>query len=95
MAQAYKNKTMKKYTFTALVLMLAFTALAQESKSEKFKARDRKIIVFTTAENTDLRLKQTDNFEFKSSKQPLETEASVFVNPENFSKFYGYWRCNY
>lgn len=81
---------MKKHTFTALVLMLSFTALSQESKIEGFKTNDRKITVFTTAENKDLRLSQTDNLAFESSGQPLETEASVFVNPEKtFQSFMG------
>ena len=81
---------MKKYTITTLVLMFALTSFAQQSKTENFKAQGKKITVFTTAENTDLRLKQTDNLEFKSSKQPLETEASVFVNPNNtFQTFMG------
>lgn len=70
--------------------MFAFTSFAQKSKTEKFLAQGKKITVFTTAENTDLRLKQTDNLEFKASKQPLETEASVFVNPNaTFQTFMG------
>jgi glucosylceramidase len=81
---------MKKYTSTVLLLMFTLTSFAQKSKTEKFIAQGKKITVFTTAENTDLRLKQTDNLEFKSSKQPLETEASVFVNPNNtFQTFMG------
>lgn len=80
---------MKKYTINILVLMLSITAFGQQNKKE-FSAKGRKITVYTTAENTDLRLKQTNNLEFKTSKQPLETEVSVFVNPNNtFQSFMG------
>ncbi len=69
--------------------MLSITAFGQQDK-KGFSAEGRKITVYTTAENTDSRLKQTDNLEFKTSKQPLETEVSVFVNPNNtFQSFMG------
>lgn len=37
--------------------------------------------VYTTAENTKLRLSKTDDLSFSASKQPLETEICVFVEP--------------
>ena len=46
--------------------------------------------VFTTAQNTDLRLTLTHSGIFDQSTQPLETEIAVFVNPEkSFQKFLG------
>lgn len=80
---------MKKHTLNVLLLMLSLTAFGQQ-KNNKFVTEGKEITVYTTAENTDSRLKQTDKLKFKSSKQPLETEASVFVNPEKtFQTFMG------
>ena len=46
--------------------------------------------IYTTAENTDLKLSLTDELTFKSATQPLETEIAVFVNPnKSFQKFLG------
>jgi len=80
---------MKKHTLNVLLLMLSLTAFGQQ-KNNKFVTEGKEITVYTTAENTDSRLKQTDKLKFRSSKQPLETEASVFVNPEKtFQTFMG------
>lgn len=91
MSLRHKNLyRMKKYTVTSLALLFACTAFAQQSKTNKYSAKGKKITVFTTAENTESRLKETDILEFQSSKQPLETEASVFVNPDKtFQTFMG------
>ena len=49
------------------------------SESPTFAATEAK--VFTTAENTKLRLSATDNVAFKPMGQPLETQICVFVDP--------------
>jgi glucosylceramidase len=41
-----------------------------------------KVMVYTTASNSDKRLTITDNLEFTKTPQPLESEVSVFVNPQ-------------
>ena len=38
--------------------------------------------IYTTAKDTNLRLQKTAELEFKKGKQPLETELSIFINPE-------------
>ena len=38
--------------------------------------------IYTTAKDTDLRLQRTADLNFKEGKQPLETELSIFINPE-------------
>lgn len=46
--------------------------------------------VYTTAENTALRLSETGSFSFEESEQPLENEISVFVNTKKeFQTFMG------
>lgn len=83
---------MKRIT-TAVLLIFNFFAFSQQNnKTEKptFSTKDKTITVFTTAENTNLRLTQTDKLNFSSSKQPLETEICVFVEPtKTFQNFLG------
>ncbi len=72
--------------FTALLLALAtltLTMVGQTRQSVKrFSTMDRTVVVYTTAENTDLRIAQTAKLEFVEKRQPSEGEISVFVNPE-------------
>src|SRR5437868_9813630 len=46
-----------------------------------FSAEGRKVVVYTTAENTDHRISATDTLTFKHHGQPLETQVCVFVDP--------------
>jgi glucosylceramidase len=70
---------------SALVLaksQLATAASIQPSiATESFSVEGKKVSVYTTADNTDLRLSSTDTLEFKQMGQPLETQTCVFVNP--------------
>ncbi|MBJ2175274.1 glycoside hydrolase family 30 protein [Aureibaculum sp. A20] len=63
----------------------------QESiNTKKFSTKDKTIVVYTTADNTNLRLTKTDSLTFQHAEQPLETEISVFVNPnKTFQTFIG------
>jgi len=50
----------------------------------------KKITVYTTASQSDLRLTQNAQLTFKEFKQPLETQPCVFVDPANtFQSFIG------
>jgi glucosylceramidase len=61
-----------------------------ESISNPYSAKDKKLEVYTTASETDLRLSKTENLSFASAGQPLENEVSIFVNPnKTFQKFLG------
>ena len=83
---------MKRITTIALlaVTFLAFAQQKNKTKQRSFSTKDKTITVYTTAENTKLRLTQTDKLSFSSSKQPLETEISVFVEPtKTFQNFMG------
>ncbi len=60
------------------------------SVSNPYSAKERKLEVYTTASETDLRLTKTENLSFTTARQPLENEVSIFVNPNNtFQKFLG------
>ncbi len=56
-----------------------------------FSAEGKRASVFTTANNTDLRLaKSTNDLFFTDAVQPFESEISVFVNPnKTFQQFIG------
>ena len=73
-----------------LLVVIFFTALNAQDKEEQFTVKDKKVTVYTTAENTDLRLTKTAESSFAPADQPLESEVSVFVNPnKTFQTFMG------
>jgi O-glycosyl hydrolase len=85
---------MKKNNILIFCILFSLTAFAQQQKKAKnqkeFSTNGKNITVYTTAENTELRLSQTDKLVFGASKQPLEMEISVFVEPrKTFQHFMG------
>ena len=55
-----------------------------------FSGKGKQIAVYTTASNSDLRLTKTENVQFTEATQPLESEISIFVNPnKTFQKLLG------
>jgi glucosylceramidase len=83
---------MQKIT-TTLLLMVSIFAFSQQKntdQSKTFSTKNKKITVYTSADSTKLRLTQTDVLSFAPTKQPLEIEVSVFVEPtKTFQKFFG------
>src|SRR5665647_2334389 len=60
------------------------------SLGKDYNTEGRKIIVYTTADNTNLRLTPTDTLQFKNFGQPLETQVCVFADPDKtFQTFLG------
>lgn len=82
---------MKKNSFKILCLLFTLTVFSQQQISEQeFSTKGKKMAVYTTAENTKLRLSATDNFVFTAASQPLETDVSIFVEPsKKFQTFIG------
>ena len=83
---------MKKITTVALLAMtfLSFSQQRNKTRQVVFSTKNKVVTVYTTAENTKLRLTQTDKLVFSDAKQPLETEISVFVEPKKtFQNFMG------
>ncbi len=81
-----------------LVPMLSYIALTgtlhaesiASAKAEQAVFVAKEATVYTTAKDTNLRLKKTNTFTFKAAGQPPETEISIFVNPNiRFQKFWG------
>lgn len=82
----------------SLVLLTCNTSTLEVAKQPQptptprmaFDAAGKTATVYTTAENTDLRLTQTSQQPFQPAAQPLETEVAVFVNPnKTFQNFMG------
>ncbi|MFP9098726.1 glycoside hydrolase family 30 protein [Flavobacterium sp. RHBU_24] len=73
---------MKKNTFMASLLLMSGIILAQNGQTKSYKAAGKNVTVYTTAENTEFRLTKSGTAAFGDSKQPLETEVSVFISPD-------------
>ncbi|MBE0538969.1 MAG: glycoside hydrolase family 30 protein [Ignavibacterium sp.] len=76
---------MKKYFLLPIVFLflIGCSSSKQVNSLLPFSVPEGKhVVVYTTANNTELRLSSTDNLIFKKTPQPLESEISVFVNPE-------------
>ncbi|TRX53052.1 glycosyl hydrolase [Fulvivirga sp. M361] len=79
-----------------LIITISFFQCTNENETPppstevSFSAREKELTIFTTANQTDLRLQNTGNLEFKPARQPLESEVSIFVNPnKTFQEFIG------
>jgi glucosylceramidase len=84
---------MKKYLIT-LTLALSIFGCKQEKGIHKmdkeFRVNGKEVAVYTTAEKSDLRLAPTGTKSFQPADQPVETEISIFVNPNRtFQTFWG------
>lgn len=60
------------------------SALAQQASApaaKPYSAAGRQVQVYTTADNSPLRLTATDKLSFQAQAQPMETQPTVFVDP--------------
>ena len=63
-----------------LLTTLAFTAVISGNAQQSYSALDKKVLVYTTADNTDYRISLTDTLHFAHMGQPVETQVCVFVD---------------
>jgi glucosylceramidase len=76
---------MKKNIIISGLVLCTAVSCVQAAAGERHM-----VSVYTTASNTELRLTHTADKEFKPSKQCLESEIAVFVNPNRtFQTFLG------
>ncbi len=92
---------MKNYLVTLGIILLLqgcndSTKISQEQDQSKvestpvFSITGKQATIYTTADQTDLRLAITDSALFIPAEQPLENQISVFVNPgKTFQSFIG------
>jgi len=84
---------MKNY-FITIALGLFILGCNQDNENQKmgkeFSVTNKEVTIYTTSENTDQRLTMTGTKSFKPADQPVETEISIFVNPnKTFQTFWG------
>ena len=91
---------MEKVAFVLLSLTFLIACTGQQEKAKPSETTSSmedqpdlqlgSATVYTTARDTDLRLDQSGAYPFEPGEQPLETELSIFVNPEKtFQTFVG------
>lgn len=88
---------MKSLINIGLLTLLLFSCGAKQVNNDPVKstvgaysAKGKTAVVYTTAQQTDLRLSKTGQYDFKKGKQAKETENSVFVNTaKTFQTFMG------
>jgi glucosylceramidase len=86
----FGNKTMKNIIATILIFSFSLVSFGQTVTRKPVSAKGKTVTVYSTAENTNQRLTQTGEAKFAEKRQPVETEISVFVNPnKSFQTFIG------
>lgn len=86
---------MKKLSFvlSAAILFSCADTGNKESKTmgtSSFSTEGKTVLVYTTADSSDLRLSATDTLDFKEKGQPFENEVTVFVDPsKTFQTYFG------
>ncbi|WP_240642134.1 glycoside hydrolase family 30 protein [Nonlabens xiamenensis] len=91
-----------QHLYIIFFVMLCCSCVDQDNQSPDLAVNDTKTDyrpdsflgkqakVFVTAENTDLKMAAQGEVEFVSSRQPLETEVAIIVNPEKkFQEYLG------
>ena len=82
-----------KAIISALILMVATSSFSQSKikiQPKPFSVKDKTVLVYTSADSTNLRITNTDNIKFTVLEQPLETQTCIFVNPDKtFQTFLG------
>lgn len=63
-------------------LMAMQTAYSQTKTAAKYTAAGKAVTVYITAKGTDYKISQTETLHFTDKPQPVETEVSVFVDPD-------------
>src|SRR5947208_396854 len=85
-----------KILFTALGMLLFFTGIKtvddnKQSLQNNFDTKNKKVVVYTTAQGTDYRMSVTDTLHFTHMGQPFETQVCVFVDPsKTFQRIIGF-----
>lgn len=82
-----------KTTISALILLVTFGAFSQQKdkmQTKLFSVNGKTVMVYSSADSTNLRITNTDNLKFSVLKQPFETQICVFVDPnKTFQTFLG------
>jgi glucosylceramidase len=66
----------------ALLTGCSIVSMAQTTVKNSFDAGTKQVKVYTTSQNTTYKLTETEQLNFKNYAQPVETEISIFVDPD-------------
>lgn len=83
---------MKKYWFLPALLAMASCNSKEKDTAtvNDWTPEGKKLVVYTTADSSSLRLSSSDSFQFNDMAQPLETQVMVFVDPtKTFQTYMG------
>lgn len=72
---------MQKFLLSISLVVLALYSGTVITFAQKKAPKEWKCTVYTTAENTDLRISPTGELQFQKAQQPVEKEIWVFVDP--------------
>src|SRR5690349_17036333 len=98
MTDKVNNHLMKKafLIFTISGFMIACSEQSAKvadmstTTDTSFTIAGKQVVVYTTADSTNLRLTATDTLSFADFDQPFETQPSIFVDPSHrFQTFLG------
>ncbi|HEV8369008.1 MAG TPA: glycoside hydrolase family 30 protein [Pyrinomonadaceae bacterium] len=84
----------RNFLLASSAALLAHNKLSFGSSGSKsalpFSSTEKQVTVYTTADNTKLRISQTETVNFKPVGQPKETQICVFIDPaRQFQTFLG------
>jgi len=72
------------------ILLFMSARVAKNVFPPRLEVVGKEAVIYTTADNTDLRLTKTGTQTFHPARQPLETEVAIFVDPHRtFQTFIG------
>lgn len=83
--------------YTLILFLISCGSTQDDTTQESIASNDNFVVknldqavVYSTAKDTDLRLSETGTYQFSQAEQPLETELSLFINPnKTFQSFMG------
>ncbi len=83
---------MRKIFTSVLIILISFFIHTKTNAAalDTFITKGKRIIIYTTADSTNLRITPTDTLQFSAFGQPLETQPCIFVDPsKTFQTFVG------
>jgi len=76
--------------FIGLLIFSCVYKVEQKQDKQVFTVKGKEVVIYTSASGTNFRLSQTASRVFKKADQPLESDVSIFVNPnKTFQAFWG------
>ena len=83
-------KKIGQCTLVFSAVLMNVSVYADNTEAEATSHDLDRVMIYTTAKDSEKRLSLTDKLVFDSAEQPTETEISIFINPnKTFQEFWG------